>query len=372
MPPADQDPYDKQHGGRRRAADRAVYRSTAADSITSVEAWEEALSRDLAAAGLSAFADEPFGGLLRACVLDVARLLHIEASAHRLHSRPSEDEPAYQFLLPLQGSIRTTQETRSAAVEPGCFAVLDTAVAYEIVFEATATLIIVSVPRQLVGIPPILLRRITGTALGAGEGVSSTVLPLVVRLADELIARSWYSPVRLAYSVADLLTTLLLENLSAVVPGGSAQGLMLEITSYLDDHLGDPELSTESVASAHYISSRYLRKLFEGQHVKVSEWIRARRLESCRRQLVDPVLAEEPVSAIAARWGFPDPAHFSRLFKATYGSSPRQYRRDGLSHLQNDAGQSTTATAAPQRDIRVGPGDATSVPARTRHPRGPG
>jgi AraC-like DNA-binding protein len=161
-------------------------------------------------------------------------------------------------------------------------------------------------------------------------------MPLLVRLADDLLVYNPHSPVRLVYSLADLLTTVLLEHLWAIVPGGSRQGLMLEITAYLDDHLGEPELSAETVASAHYISPRYLRKLFEEQHTKVSEWIRVRRLESCRRQLVDPVMANEAISAIAARWGFPDPAHFSRLFKSTYGRSPRQFRREGLGQERDD------------------------------------
>jgi AraC-like DNA-binding protein len=34
-----------------------------------------------------------------------------------------------------------------------------------------------------------------------------------------------------------------------------------------------------------------------------------------------------PVSAVAARWGLPDPAHFNRLFKRTYGLPPAEYRR---------------------------------------------
>ena len=32
------------------------------------------------------------------------------------------------------------------------------------------------------------------------------------------------------------------------------------------------------------------------------------------------------MSGIGARWGLWDAAHFSRLFKATYGISPRAYR----------------------------------------------
>jgi AraC-like DNA-binding protein len=34
-----------------------------------------------------------------------------------------------------------------------------------------------------------------------------------------------------------------------------------------------------------------------------------------------------PVNALAVRWGLPDPAHFSRLFKRTYGMPPAEYRR---------------------------------------------
>lgn len=62
----------------------------------------------------------------------------------------------------------------------------------------------------------------------------------------------------------------------------------------------------------------------------MARWIRERRLERCRRDLLDPLHREVPVSAIGARWGLADPAHFSRLFRAEYGRSPTQYRRQRL------------------------------------------
>ena len=62
----------------------------------------------------------------------------------------------------------------------------------------------------------------------------------------------------------------------------------------------------------------------------MSGWIRAQRLEHCRRDLVNPALAEEPVTSIAAHWGLIDAAHFSRLFKSAYGSAPRDYRARAL------------------------------------------
>lgn len=39
-----------------------------------------------------------------------------------------------------------------------------------------------------------------------------------------------------------------------------------------------------------------------------------------------PLLADQSVSAIGARWGFPDAAHFSRTFKSAFGFSPSECR----------------------------------------------
>nr|WP_246098027.1 helix-turn-helix transcriptional regulator [Streptomyces botrytidirepellens] len=55
-------------------------------------------------------------------------------------------------------------------------------------------------------------------------------------------------------------------------------------------------------------------------------WIRHRRLERCRLALANPRLNARPIQAIATRWGFTDPAHFSRLFRAAYGIPPRDHR----------------------------------------------
>ncbi|MEW2427456.1 helix-turn-helix domain-containing protein [Micromonospora sp. NPDC047644] len=48
-------------------------------------------------------------------------------------------------------------------------------------------------------------------------------------------------------------------------------------------------------------------------------------MERRRRDLGNPLL-RQPIQAIAARWGFPDKAHVSRLFRAHDGRSPREYR----------------------------------------------
>jgi AraC-like DNA-binding protein len=75
------------------------------------------------------------------------------------------------------------------------------------------------------------------------------------------------------------------------------------------------------------MSLRSLHQLFHGEGLTVAGWIRQRRLERCRRDLADPALASRPVAAIAATWGYPNPADFSRAFRAVHGMPPAEYRR---------------------------------------------
>jgi AraC-like DNA-binding protein len=136
---------------------------------------------------------------------------------------------------------------------------------------------------------------------------------------------------RLGTAVADLLTSALASRLDREdeVPHESRQhALRLRILAFIEERLADPELSPGGIAAAHFISIRYLHKLFEGEQTTVADWIRHRRLERCRRDLLDPALRSRPVSAIAARWGYHDPSHFNRSFKAAYGMTPGTFRSE--------------------------------------------
>jgi AraC-like DNA-binding protein len=103
--------------------------------------------------------------------------------------------------------------------------------------------------------------------------------------------------------------------------------LVHRITEFIDEHLPDPHLSPGMIADAHHISLRYLHKLFETQEKTVAAWIRHRRLENCRNDLMNPAIQWRPVSAIAARWGLTDSASFNRMFRVEYGVPPGEFRR---------------------------------------------
>jgi AraC-like DNA-binding protein len=137
---------------------------------------------------------------------------------------------------------------------------------------------------------------------------------------------------RLGTTMVDLLTTALaarLDHEDELPSDSHQQALLRRVHAFIEQRLADPSLSPRMIADAHHVSVRYLYKLFETQPAGtgVAAWIRERRLERSRRDLLDPALAARPVSAIASRWGLTEPAHFSRLFRAANGLPPDAYRR---------------------------------------------
>ena len=99
------------------------------------------------------------------------------------------------------------------------------------------------------------------------------------------------------------------------------------VRSFIDAHLADPDLTPARIAAACGISLRRLHRAFADTPWSVCGWVRHRRLEQCRRTLLDPMHDRLTITQIAFRWGFNDAAHFSRSFRDAYNQSPRDVRR---------------------------------------------
>ncbi|MDP5317041.1 helix-turn-helix domain-containing protein [Streptomyces poriferorum] len=106
-----------------------------------------------------------------------------------------------------------------------------------------------------------------------------------------------------------------------------AETLPVRIHAYIDQHLRDPLLRPASIAAAHSISLRQLYREVQPPQLTLEQWIISRRLEGARADLVRPENHRRPVAEIARSWGFADPSHFGRRFRAAYGLTPRHWRR---------------------------------------------
>lgn len=100
---------------------------------------------------------------------------------------------------------------------------------------------------------------------------------------------------------------------------------LTRVEQYVQQHLGDPELSPQTIASACGLSLRYLHKLFAITPYTLGEWVRQQRLEAVHRQLCDPH-CHLAIGELAFRWGFTDQAQFTRAFRQHYGCTAREVR----------------------------------------------
>ncbi|MGW3496556.1 helix-turn-helix transcriptional regulator [Streptomyces sp. NPDC001020] len=130
---------------------------------------------------------------------------------------------------------------------------------------------------------------------------------------------------RLALNTADLVALLIDEVFEHNKPDSTRphRDMLDRIQAYIEENLADSDMSPESIARAHHISVRYLHKIFQADSTTVGAWIRQRRLDACRRDLRR---RRRTVAAVAQNWGFTSPSHFSRLFRQTYGLSPKEWQ----------------------------------------------
>jgi AraC-like DNA-binding protein len=180
------------------------------------------------------------------------------------------------------------------------------------------------VPKTLLRPHVDRVRGRTASAIRAGDGLSPLIAPFLRSVGDGLRDGTLSEDdADLGESVVDLVRGLYAVRAHAAPV---RPDLLAEVKATIDRRLHEPDLGPATVAAAHFISPRYLHRLFEPEGVTVSEWIRAQRLERCRRDLEDPALASDTVLAIASRWGLRNPGHFSRLFGAAYGVPPSAVR----------------------------------------------
>jgi AraC family transcriptional activator of tynA and feaB len=111
---------------------------------------------------------------------------------------------------------------------------------------------------------------------------------------------------------------------STGVPSSARSQLRSSLVQWIEQHLRE-QLTPARVADAHSISVRTLNRLFSEHGETLSSYIRERRLE---RAKLDVLQTDLPLTQIAFRWGFSDASHFSRRFAAHFGTPPSGLRRD--------------------------------------------
>ncbi|MFF5219472.1 helix-turn-helix domain-containing protein [Micromonospora sp. NPDC000442] len=313
------------------------------------EIWHDIISRDTAPSQFTSPHASDFTGFARVVDLGTSRIAafrYPELTMYRSQRMIRRGDPElYELALPLTGTSVLDQERRQCFVQPAEFTFLTTSRPYEcqhvpeqaplpssvpsVGHPRTADTVAVLFPQSAIPLPQSKLRRLLAQRLPS-VGMASLLARLLLQVAQhpEQFRSSDAGP--LGSVALDLISATLAQHLDLeqTLPAEMRQqALRTRIDAFISEHLDDPDLNARTIAAAHHVSVRTVYRLWEGEGMGIAELIRHRRLERCRRDLVNPILADRPIYAIAARSGFSDRGKFARIFRATYGMSPQAYRQ---------------------------------------------
>lgn len=329
------------------AADESIH---AASGFEEPARWRHSLGTafaDLVPAPLEA--DRAPAGALRGLSLGGASVFTVSGSpqAVRRTTTAVRHSPAdlLKVCVQLRGRATVHQDGREVVIDPGQFAVYDVARPYALRLEGTWTCAVMAVRRELIEVPAVRLHGAMRRTYPSGQGLGLLLAQFITSTVSQLDAVDPAAAGQLGEAGACLLAGSLAGDGDAAADGGG-DVLRDRVMAYIRDHLADPLLSRSAVAAAHRMSPRTLDRLFRAEERSVSGFIRRERLEAVRRDLENPALRHHGVAALAARWCFFDAAHFSRLFRDTYGYPPSQGR------VTPGPGASETASRVPIVGIR--------------------
>jgi AraC-like DNA-binding protein len=275
-----------------------------------------------------------FNGSIARAVIGELTLAEVYSDAQlvrhaRAHVTRTRSSPFFLHLQ-MEGESVHRQDGRDARLGAGDFTLCDSTRHYEIAFGGANRMLVL-------GIPDAILRRhiacpecLVAIPMVAQSGVCA--------LLSRFLRHFWFEyQKQMDPPIAARVNTAILDLVAAAYAdlpqsrsdrSSLATAHRIRIINFIEAHLNDPDLTPTRIADACKMTTRYLHHLFSDQDETVARYILRRRLEACSRALLSPSQRGRTVTAIAFDYGFNSPTHFGRVFRAKFGATPREYRRE--------------------------------------------
>ena len=321
-----------------------------ADAVVSTDAvkpadregfWHDVLADTFAPVQLQGWADHAdpaasLSGTRRGRLL----FAELEATPHVHRRTPRHirqaDAMYFQIAVLTKGVASLQQDDRIAELVPGDLVVYENSRPFTWTFTQPWAVAVLSIPSEAVRLADSERRVLSARRLSGQEGLCGVVARFVLDLTRHASEIDDAQSERVLAQASDLAISLFATPANTEYADAWQRSTLDRIKAYIETHYRDPTLKPDEIAVAANISTRYLHKLFEGEHETVALYVRGLRLEHARADLLDPRLNRASIAAIAHGCGFGDISGFNRAFKAAYAMNPSDLRR-GIPRPRSDS-----------------------------------
>jgi AraC-like DNA-binding protein len=303
------------------AADPAAFDSRRVAPPVQVALWEKATARFLVPMRIHA-SGRSIAGVISARKVGGASFCRLSATPHTAvrdgDLAPGPGAGHYKVAIGLHGRSVVTQHGRRVSLRPGDVTVYDTSEEYGVSGDVPFGLLVVLVPQEALDLTRDRVAAVAATRLD-GEHLAGARTGLLDLAAGRGAAAATEQAL---HAVGRLVRAAPPVRVSGRRDGDA---LLARAKELIAARLGEPGLTPDHVAALLGVSRRSLYDLFAADVGPIARYTRTLRLERARDLLLAP--GGLPVADVAVECGFPDPAHFSRLFRRQYGVPPAEYRR---------------------------------------------
>ncbi|RYF30139.1 MAG: helix-turn-helix domain-containing protein [Comamonadaceae bacterium] len=285
--------------------------------------WNDVVCRHCIPAASRMLADGPFDATLDCRSVGVVSISAMSAPLHQWsrdshHLRMGPDDDLWIGYM-REGEGVISQGGRQAVLKSGDMALYDAARPFEFSL-AAKSIYLVRLPRNSILQRFAIAERMTARLI---DNSRPGVLPLRSMLFEAATTEFDRSrpavPEQFSRTVLDLLAvTLEMQLGNDEVP--VRRDLHGRLMAYVHQHLGDTDLSLQSLADAHHVSSRTVTRAFAAHDQTAMGAVWQARLDASRSALVEGRCRS--VTEAAFDHGFSDVSHFGRAFRKAFGCAP--------------------------------------------------
>jgi AraC-like DNA-binding protein len=267
-----------------------------------------------------------FFGSIDTVALGDLSLSCVASDAQTVHRRATDiaATPAGIVYLNVQvaGTSTLTQHSRDAVLRPGQAALVDASAPFVMRFDGPFRQLSVHLDAAALANRVGELAPLCGQPLVAAPALSAVLVDVAASAWRAGRACTPEEAGALGEQVETLVAAVLSANRSAV---SAHERLLRAGQRVIERRFTDPSLNALSLARELGVSPRLLQQVFHEHGRTIGSTIAGLRL---RRAAAELAAGRDSVAAVAAASGFGDLSHFSRLFRARFGTSPGRYRAE--------------------------------------------